>query len=122
MDLITTDEDETISVLQFNNELNQNTKTCSVLTFDLHYNVYISILCEVNGEGKVCSFLVDTQADISVLKTSPMPDRANIDKTNVINIKGITNDSLKSLGTLHITIFMENESLDHEFHVVCGTR
>lgn len=65
-----------------------------------------------------CSYLVDTQADISVFKISSIPGRPQINTTNVINIKGITQDSVKSLGTLHMKLFTDLDILEHEFHVV----
>lgn len=91
---------------------------CNVLTFDLAYNDYVTMTCDINGIEKNCSYLVDTQADISVLKYSSIPGRLNINTKDVINIKGITKDSLRSLGTLHIKLFTDQDEIDHEFHVV----
>lgn len=88
------------------------------MTFDLDYNDYVGMKCEINGVEKSCSFLVDTQADISVLKHSVVPGGENINASNVIKIKGITQDSMSSLGTLHMRLYTEGDVLDHEFHVV----
>lgn len=89
-----------------------------MLTFDLDYSDYITMLCEINGVKRKCSYLVDTQADISVFKYSSIPGTPYFDETNVINIKGITHDSLKSLGTIHVGLYTEQDVIDHEFHVV----
>lgn len=73
---------------------------------------------DINGINQMCSYLVDTQADISVFKISSIPGTPYIDETNVINIRGITQDSLKSLGTLELNLIANNDMLGHEFHVV----
>lgn len=41
-----------------------------------------------------------------------------MDSGNVINIKGITNDSIHSYGTTYVTLNMNTDSVTHEFHIV----
>lgn len=41
-----------------------------------------------------------------------------LNDTDVISIKGITNDSISSLGTTNINLFLNNMTLRQEFHVV----
>lgn len=89
-----------------------------MLTFDLDYSDYIHLNCEINGIKRWCSYLVDTQADISVFKSTAIAGTVEVDGKNIINIKGITHDSIKTLGTLQINIYTENDILGHEFHVV----
>lgn len=89
-----------------------------ILTFNLDYNDYITISCGMNGSERMCTYLVDTQADISVFKNSSITEETYIDAGNVIRIRGVTQDYLQSLGTVGLSLFIDNDQIDHEFHVV----
>lgn len=95
-----------------------NIPNCDILTFDLEYNDYVSIISSIDNEILKYNFLVDTQADISVLKISSLPETFYLNTSKIINIKGITHDSLQSLGTIFVNLNFNNDVIEHEFHVV----
>lgn len=66
------------------------------------------------------NFLVDTQADISVIKISSLTVSSIIRSDNIINIIGVTDGSVKSLGTIQTQLLLgDNEyPVDLEFTVV----
>lgn len=90
----------------------------NVRTFDLSYNDYITISCHIYGEYHTFDFLVDTQADICVLRQSSIFGSPQLNTNDVINIRGITNDTLQSFGTLVVSLELSDETISHEFHVV----
>lgn len=67
---------------------------------------------------RVCTFLVDTQADISVIRNSSILGDIFINRNDIIRIKGVTQDSLNSLGTVELILHIDNDEMAHEFHVV----
>lgn len=66
------------------------------------------------------SFLVDTQADVSVLKISSLHESAIIDRYDIINITGVTDGTVVSLGTIQSELILgeEKRPVNIEFHVV----
>lgn len=64
------------------------------------------------------TFLLDTQAEISLIKTSAISDRNLIDKSTRISLKGITNEVISSLGLLAAELDFNNHLVQHDFHVV----
>lgn len=82
----------------------------------MNYEDQINIRTSVSQNYS--SFLIDTQADISVIKLTSIENTSNIDSSNTINIKGITSDTISSLGTTTIELFIENKPISHEVHVV----
>lgn len=93
-------------------------RTRHVRTFDLSYNDYITISCQIHGEYHTFNLLVDTQADICVLKQSSIFGNPRLNTNDIINIRGITNDTLQSFGTLVVNLELSDEIISHEFHVV----
>lgn len=76
----------------------------------------MNISCSANHQNS--SFLVDTQADISIYRFSSISNDISIDKSNVVKIKGITNDSILSMGTACIKLYLGDDLINHEFHIV----
>ena len=63
--------------------------------------------------------LLDTGADVSLLKESLLINILNLDRNSVIELKGITEQPMLTLGTYVITINLENKtSLTHPFHII----
>jgi hypothetical protein len=54
--------------------------------------------------GKL-KFLIDTGAEISVVKASSINLGTNYDPTKEINIKGISESFIKTKGTIELTLF-----------------
>lgn len=63
-------------------------------------------------------FLVDTQADISVLKESCIKYADEINNDEIIDIRGVTEGITESLGTVATEIIHDGFEIDQTFHVV----
>lgn len=63
-------------------------------------------------------FLVDSQAEVSLIKISSLSDDSIINTNEIINIVGVTDGSVKSLGTIYTTIFIGNTEIEIELVVV----
>lgn len=68
------------------------------------------------------TFLVDTQADISLIKQSAIHSHFNIAKhlntSQITQIRGITNHVIRSIGTISIRFYIHNVALLCTLHVV----
>lgn len=64
--------------------------------------------------------MVDSQADMSVIKNSSLKNWAFIDGTQTIRIKGVTEQIIQSIGTIDtfIHIHIQDGSIEHTFNVV----
>lgn len=76
------------------------------------------VLLSCSASNGMKTFLVDTQADISVIKHNILSDDVFIDTSDVIRIRGVTDELIKSLGTINNELFANDFSVYHEFHVV----
>lgn len=77
---------------------------------------YISVYCQAGQAYK--TFLIDTQADCSVIKQNSLDDTTIINHSNIIKITGVTSGSLFSLGTINTNIILNSAKLYIIFHVV----
>lgn len=66
------------------------------------------------------SFLVDTGADISLIKLRQLKDNTKCYENNPISLKGIDNNSspISTICCTFIDIMIENQLINHCFHVV----
>lgn len=87
--------------------------------FDLDFNDFINIPC--NAASGNCTFLVDTQADISIFKENSIYNNINVNSLRTINIKGITSDTISTIGTALIELNIGDRIIGHEFHIVPDT-
>ncbi len=62
--------------------------------------------------------MLDTQADICVIRKSSVCDSLIINKNNIVNINGVTRDTIFSLGTVYVKLFFNDIVVCHEFHMV----
>lgn len=62
--------------------------------------------------------LIDTEADISILKVSNLLDNINFDTKDIIKMKGITSQRINSLGSLQFRLTLHNMHLVHKFFIV----
>lgn len=103
-----------------NTNLNQNNTIKNVFNLNLSYSDYIVLNSKLNYCGS--TFLVDTQADISLVKLSAIQTSFDLDNkinTNeTIRIKGITQDIINSLGTININFYINNHYIHCLLHVV----
>lgn len=77
---------------------------------------FIFISSQFNNSGS--TFLVDSQADISIFKASSIFSKLNINSSDKIQIKGITSDTITSIGSVHVYLIFPNFNLNCKFHIV----
>lgn len=62
--------------------------------------------------------LIDTQADISVIKEKFICDYTELNDTEIIDIRGVTEGITESIGTIEIDFEYEQRLFPHKIHVV----
>lgn len=62
--------------------------------------------------------MLDTQADVSILKSSTLKPYAILNSFNKINIKGVTEEVISSLGSIDINIPFDEYEICQKFHIV----
>lgn len=83
---------------------------------NLNLSSYVILRTDFNDLHN--TFLVDTGADISIIKTSKLAPGALIDKNFTTNISGIGESVVRSIGTIRTGLIIENIILEHTFHIV----
>lgn len=64
-------------------------------------------------------FLVDTQADVSLIKYNSIKHfESLLNKTDIISLRGITEDATNSLGSLILDLEISDIKIPNKFHVV----
>lgn len=89
-----------------------------ILSFDLYYNDFVTI--RTNASSLNNTFLIDTQADISIFKFGSINNANNIsiDDSYNVHIRGITKNIITSLGCANLQLYFNNSIITHEFHIV----
>lgn len=64
------------------------------------------------------TLLVDTESDITIIKLSALKSNLNINRNEIISMRGITNERKLSLGSVNINFNFAHLSLEHKIHVV----
>lgn len=65
--------------------------------------------------------LIDSQADICIIKLSAILPNSSYDRNDVILMKGINEEKQKSLGSILINIKIGNLSIEHKFYLIDDT-
>lgn len=65
-----------------------------------------------------CSFLGDSQADISIIKIRAITRNLTYYPDELVYIKGVTSEHISSIGTIIFDIIIENVAIAHKFHLV----
>lgn len=83
-------------------------------------NVAVSnfIQLKLDASDKINTFLVDTGADISVLKAGSVKPYWTFNPDNHCSIRGITAGERESYGSIDCLIFTENNTIENTFHLV----
>lgn len=81
-----------------------------------NFTDFVSLRIEHSQQTK--HFLVDSQADITILKYASIPMNAKLNKTDIITIRGITNEKQFSLGSTTIGFIIENVIIEQKVHIV----
>lgn len=63
-------------------------------------------------------FLVDTEAHISIVEKSCLKSIFDYDKSDIISMKGITEERQMSLGSANLVLIFEHLSIEHKVHIV----
>lgn len=84
---------------------------------DLNMSDFVNVHSEFNPQKS--TFLVDSQADISIFKVSSIQNsNIFINSLEKVNIKGITNHKISSLGLAYAYLYFNNFDLQCQFHIV----
>lgn len=83
---------------------------------NLNFSDFITLKCDI--ADALCTFLVDTQADISIIKNNTIIPNTFYDSSERIRIKGVTDGSITSLGTISTKLFVSKFAIAHKFHIV----
>jgi hypothetical protein len=63
-------------------------------------------------------FLIDTGAEISIIKGASLRPEINYEPTKGINVRGISNTLLRTEGTVMIKLFTTTHETTHTFHIM----
>ena len=63
-------------------------------------------------------FLIDTGAEISIVKSASLRPGFDHQPNNGINVKGIANTLLRTEGTVTLKLFTPTHETTHTFHVM----
>lgn len=61
---------------------------------------------------------MDSQADITVIRIDSLVGNFSLNKSEIIEVKGVVNEPILSLGYVNIDIFVEDIKIKHKFHVM----
>ena len=67
---------------------------------------------------KSATSLVDTQADISLMKISDLQFNIILNQNEILSINGITCNAKSTLGTICTNLIISNNIIQQVFHVV----
>ena len=68
----------------------------------------------INGKLKL---LVDTGADVSLIKANMIDAEATYNPENAITLQGINSNNIRSFGTVKCNVQFKDAVLEHEFHL-----
>lgn len=88
----------------------------SVYTLNPNYADFVQL--NLFNKNNPYTFLVDSQADISLVKISCLNPNIILNENEKISITGITTFSIQTLRTIHTQLTISNFSIPQIFHVV----
>lgn len=65
-----------------------------------------------------CTFLLDSQAGVSLIKRRKVRPREWLDTSDIVNITGITDEPISTLGSKNVVLSNDDFELEHILHVV----
>lgn len=93
-----------------------DSKTKNIFSLNLNCSDFLILECSDFYGQK--TFILDTQADISVIKLQSLKANVFIDDAEGIRIHGVTDGVTESFGTINTEILINDLELTHTFHVV----
>jgi len=79
-----------------------------------NYALYKILQCT----KKIVKLLVDTGADLSLIKLDALHDDVQVSNTKIFMLQGINDQTLKTMGFTMLKVINGNQSSESEFHVV----
>lgn len=79
------------------------------------FSAYINV--KNNFSNKIINFLVDTQAQISIIKINEVKVN-EINKREIVKITGVTSGIIITQGTINLELNFDRFVIIHKFHVV----
>lgn len=76
------------------------------------------ITIHTNVSEQPCTFIVDTGADVSIFKPNNINVNLNYNPQNQSTLRGITAQETLTLGSVNISLILNNFSLPHTFQLV----
>lgn len=76
------------------------------------------IKLKINNVERILTILVDSQADASILKESSLKSHNKVNTNEKIQLQGITDGSISSLGSFDSKIPFQNNLIDQKWHIV----
>lgn len=87
--------------------------------YSLQSGITHFIYLQINVSHKNFStFLVDSQADVSILKTSTIKQGTQVNQNQLITIQGVTQGTMRSLGSIRANIILNQYQIPQLFHLV----
>lgn len=72
---------------------------------------------QTNACDQPSTFLADSQADISTIKTSAITGNFTYNPNERVSVKGVTNEIISSLGTIYLSLIIDDCYLEHKYHL-----
>jgi RNase H-like domain found in reverse transcriptase/Reverse transcriptase (RNA-dependent DNA polymerase)/Integrase zinc binding domain/Retroviral aspartyl protease len=72
----------------------------------------------VHNTNSICTFIIDTGSDISILKSEKLSEKQLIQNDSWCTITGVTSGQLKSIGLTNINLIVKNQLVVHNFQIV----
>lgn len=98
----------------------RNDTISTVYALNSNFSDFVILFSKLNYEGS--TMLIDTQAGISLIKISSINNTFDVSKriniNDVINIKGVTDETISSLGSICVDFHVDNEIVPALLHVV----
>lgn len=83
---------------------------------NLNFSDFIVLNCLNSNQN--LTFLVDTQADSSIIKCECINFNTEINENDIINIRGVTEGKISSFGSIFLQFNLSEFSIKHKFHIV----
>lgn len=87
-----------------------------VLALDPNYSDFVILNISISYRN--CTFLLDSQADISLIKRHVVRPRECFDVDNLIDITGITDNPITTLGSKEVILSNDDFEVEHVLQVV----
>lgn len=81
-----------------------------------NFSDFISVKCAQSKKN--IQLLIDTEAQITILKISTLASTLNINKSDIIRMKGITTQAINSIGSTNLNLIFNHLNIEHKVHIV----